>query len=77
VLFFEKHGLYEEVENDKFMNLIKIWFASNRKKLYKNLLGWWLNKQKVEDAFCSLHIDKNIRGEDIDIKNWCLLIAKL
>jgi 16S rRNA A1518/A1519 N6-dimethyltransferase RsmA/KsgA/DIM1 with predicted DNA glycosylase/AP lyase activity len=24
VLFFEKHGLYEEVENDKFMNLIKI-----------------------------------------------------
>ena len=77
ILFFKKHNLYTEVDDDIFLTTIKIWFSSSRKKLVSNLKAWGFQKQKVLDIFKGLKIEENIRWEDLDISQWCHLIQEL
>ncbi len=77
VLFFEKHNLYDDIPDKKFLKIIKIWFLSPRKKLIKNLNKWWFNKSELLKIFSELWMDENIRGEILWINDWCNLIKKL
>lgn len=77
VLLFEKHDLYSDIDDKKFLDLIKKWFKEPRKKLFKNFVTSWFDKESVSFVFRELWIDEDIRGEDLDIKNWIKLVKKL
>lgn len=46
VLLFEAHNLYKEVDDNVFLDIIKKWFSSPRKKLVKNLVMWGFKKKR-------------------------------
>jgi len=77
VLLFESHNIYDEIPDDKFLKIIKIWFAAARKKLSKNLEKWWFDKKLVIEILESMGYDDNSRWEDLNIKDWCELVSKL
>ena len=77
VLLFESHNIYDEIPDEKFLKIIKIWFAAARKKLSKNLEKWWFDKKLVIEILESMGYDDNSRGEDLNIKDWCELVSKL
>lgn len=75
VLWFEKHNIYESIDDTIFLKLIKVWFSSNRKKLLKNFVSWGFEKNKIQEIFLKNQIDENTRGEDINIDIWCKIIS--
>ena len=77
ILLFEKHNLYGEIDNQKFLTIIKIWFSSSRKKLISNLVAWGFQKHKVLSIFKELEIEENARWEDLDISQWCDIVKAL
>jgi len=77
VLLFESHDLYNEIDDDKFLKIIKIWFSAVRKKLVKNFLIGWYEKLYILDLFKELWIPENVRWEELDIKKWCELVEKI
>lgn len=77
VLFFETHNLYDDIKDDKFLKIIKIWFLSQRQKLIKNLVKGWYEKSFLLEIFSKLWMDENIRWEVLWIKDWCELVKKL
>jgi 16S rRNA (adenine1518-N6/adenine1519-N6)-dimethyltransferase len=74
MLLFELHDLYNDIDDDFFLDFIKKWFREPRKKLLKNLVNAWYEKEKVLKVFEDLWIDENIRGEDLDVWEWSGLI---
>ena len=74
VLKFTLHEKYKEIDDDKFLEIIKIGFSSPRKKLIKNLVMGWLEKTKIEKYFCQQWYDLNIRWEDLSILQWGNLV---
>ncbi len=70
VLKFMLHDKYDNVDDAKFLELIKVWFSSPRKKLIKNLVSWWFDKSKIEEFLCQQWKNENMRGEDGDIEFW-------
>ena len=77
VLKFVKHDKFENTSDEDFLRIIKIWFSSARKKLIKNLVNWWFEKEKILEIFEILEINENIRGEAIWIEKWCKLVDEL
>ncbi len=77
VLYFETHNLYDDINDKKFLGIIKKWFLSPRKKLLKNLTNSGYNINKLLRIFKELEFDKNIRWEDLNIDNWCNLVKRL
>ncbi len=77
VLLFESHSDYDDISDEKFLKIIKIWFAAARKKLTKNLEKWWFDKKEVIWILKSMWFDDNIRAEDLNIRDWVLLVSKL
>ena len=77
VLLFESHNLYDDIADEKFLKIIKTWFAAARKKLSKNLEKWWFLKKQVIEILESMWYDDNSRWEDLNIKDWCELVSKL
>jgi len=77
VLLFESYDLYDEIDDDKFLKIIKIWFSAVRKKLVKNFIIWWYEKEYILDLFDKLWISDNIRWEELDIEKWCELVEKI
>jgi 16S rRNA (adenine1518-N6/adenine1519-N6)-dimethyltransferase len=74
VLQFITHERFTEVDDKSFLEIIKIWFLSPRKKLIKNLVMGWFEKTKVEEYFWQQWYDENLRGEDLNISQWCDLV---
>lgn len=70
VLLFEKHENYKDVDDGKFLEVIKKWFLAPRKKLIKNLISWGFDRQKIEDFLCLQWLSENMRWEDGDIEFW-------
>ena len=70
LLFFEIHNNFSEVCDKKFLEIIKIWFLEPRKKLIKNLVKWWFNKEILLEIFKNIWILETCRAEDLDIKKW-------
>lgn len=77
VLSFESHKLYNEIDDDIFLQIIKIWFAEPRKKLLNNLVKWWFEKEYILIVFKKLKFENNIRWEDLNITKWCDLILEI
>jgi len=74
VLSFELHDLYENIDDKKFLKLIKIWFASPRKKLLKNFINAGYKKSFILSIFNDLSLSELVRAEDLNIAQWCNLI---
>lgn len=77
VLSFETYDIYDDIDDKKFLELIRAWFSSPRKKLIKNLIWAWFDKEKVRDFLCQQWRDENMRGEDGDIYFWIELFQTL
>ena len=77
VLLFKSHNNYDHVDDEIFLEIIKKWFLAPRKKLIKNLVMWWFEKTKLEQYFCQQWYSENLRGEDLDISQWCDLVLEL
>ena len=77
VLLFETHNLYNDISDEKFLRIIKLWFAAARKKLTKNLEKGWFDKEEVLKNIKTMWFDDNARAEDLSIKDWCKLISKI
>ncbi len=77
VLLFESHDLYDDIADEKFLKIIKTWFAAARKKLSKNLEKWGFDKKQVIKILESMWYNDNSRWEDLNIKDWCELVSKL
>ncbi|MDC0505966.1 16S rRNA (adenine(1518)-N(6)/adenine(1519)-N(6))-dimethyltransferase RsmA [Candidatus Gracilibacteria bacterium] len=77
VLYFETHDDYQNIDDKKFLKIIKSGFGSPRKKLIKNFVNAELDKQHVLDIFEQLNIEQGIRGEDLDIGKWCELVERI
>ncbi len=77
VLLFEKHDKFTNVDDERFLEIIKIWFSANRKKLIKNLVNGWYEKDKILCFFEKNNIWENIRWEDLSIDIWIKLVSCL
>ena len=77
VLLFEKHNLYEDIDDEKFIEFVKIWFAEPRKKMIKNLIKWNYLKDNVLWVFDEMNLKEDIRWEDLNISDWVKLFNKL
>ena len=71
VLLFEVHHLYEHINDDAFLQLIKAGFSEPRKKLIKNLAKAYYDGKKVSEFLVKKWLDENFRGEDGGIEFWC------
>ncbi len=77
VLLFEKHDDYKDIDDEKFLELIKKWFKEPRKMLIKNLVNSWFEKEYIISIFEGLSIEKNTRPENLDIALWCELSREI
>lgn len=71
VILFESHDLYGDIDDDRFLKVIKIGFAAARKKLVKNFINAGHDKETILELFEKIRIHPNARGEDLNIKKWC------
>jgi len=76
VISFSLHSKYSDLEDDFFLEIIKKWFSSPRKKLIKNLESVY-KKDKLNEIFSSLSISDNSRWENLSIDKWYDLAKKL
>lgn len=68
----------EGLSDDDFFRVLKAGFRARRKKLLGNFRdGLMLPKDLLEGVFDELHINKDIRGEDLTLPNWIALAKKL
>ena len=74
VILFEKHNLYDFLDDKIFLDFIKKAFAEPRKKLLNNLIKAGIPKEFILQIFTEKNIDENIRAEDLNISSWCDLI---
>ena len=74
VLVFKYNNKFENIDDEKFLKIIKIWFAATRKMLIKNFTNAWYKKDYIIQLFKDLWIEKTIRWEDLDIAEWCELV---
>lgn len=77
VLYFEFHHLYNNINDEIFLDFIKIWFKEPRKKLIKNLTNSWYKKEKLLEIFKTLWLDENVRAEELSLEIWLKLIELL
>ena len=73
VLLFESHNLYDKIDDNKFLELIKKWFLSPRKKLVKNLVNSWFSKDLVVKNLEKIWVSTDSRPENLWIEDWCKL----
>ncbi|MBT4850372.1 ribosomal RNA small subunit methyltransferase A [Candidatus Parcubacteria bacterium] len=67
-----------DVEEKKVWQLIKLGFASKRKKLINNLANEKsFDKDKLKKVFEKLDLDETIRAEKITVENWLKLAKNL
>lgn len=75
VLYFKIKKDINKKNIDKFLRLIKIWFAKKRKKLISNLSEWlFLNKDKILNIFKILNLNENVRAEELNLEKWTELV---
>ncbi len=74
VLYFELHNTYDSIDDRGFLELIKIWFRSPRKKLLNNLVSGGIDKVVINDFLCHYRHSENLRWEDLTIEQWIELL---
>lgn len=73
VLLFERHNLFDEIDDDWFLEFIKKWFREPRKMLMRNLTNAWYDKNYIMQIFTELWIENSVRWEELNIRIWCQL----
>lgn len=53
-----------------FFNMLKAGFAHKRKLVISNLIKNFKQKEQFEKIFHSLNLDKNMRAENLTVKDW-------
>lgn len=76
VLLFETHDLYNEVDDDIFLEFVKLWFKEQRKKLVNNFIKWDYKKEQILEIFKDLWFPSDIRWEELNIDDWMKLISR-
>lgn len=76
VLKFVLHNKYNELDDNKFLDFIKIAFKEPRKMLIKNLSSKY-EISILEEIFDKLWFDKKIRPEDLSIENYLEMIKQI
>jgi len=76
VLLFENHGLYNDIDDLKFLDFIKKAFKEPRKKLSKNLINSWYDKNLIMQVFSKYSIEDNTRWEDLNMSIWSQLFLE-
>ena len=77
VLLFESHSEYLDIDDDKFLRIIKIGFAAVRKKLMRNFVNAGYDKDYILELFKDQGFHPEVRGEDLNIKKWCRLVKNI
>ena len=78
VLYFKLRPEIDKVEAQKFLKLIKSWFAEKRKKLISNLSKiWWYKKELLEEIFSKMNLSENTRAEELDLEMWKEMMKEL
>lgn len=77
VLLFKYNNKFEDIDDEKFFKIIKLWFAASRKMLSKNFTNAWYDKDYIIQLFKDLWIENSVRWEDLNIRTWCELIRKI
>lgn len=76
VLLFESHDLYNDIDDNLFMDFIKKSFREPRKKLLKNLANAWYDKNLIMQIFSKLSIQDWVRWEDLNMSIWSQLFLE-
>lgn len=74
---FEVKDKYPDINDEIFINFVKKCFLSPRKKLIKNLISAWYNKNTILEIFSKLNINQDIRGEDLVLDDFINIILAL
>lgn len=77
VLLFEINNQYNDIDDNKFLEVIKKWFLEPRKKLIKNLEKSWYKKEKILEIYKKLSLSENIRWDSLSIDIWCKIIKQI
>lgn len=77
VLLFTYNDKFKDIDDNKFLKVIKIWFAASRKMLIKNFTNAWYDKNEIISIFEKLEIEKTVRWEDLNIVKWCELVKEI
>ena len=67
---------FYDVNETKFFEILRIGFAHKRKTLIKNL-GELAGKEKLQEIFGEINLDKKIRPEDLTVADWLELAKRL
>jgi len=72
--FFEKN----KIDERDFFEFLKAGFSNKRKKIIKNLVAKKLSdKESLENTFSELEISKDVRAEDLRLKDFKNIFLKL
>lgn len=77
VLLFVVHNEFDGIDDDRFLEVIKKWFLSPRKKLIKNLISGGYDTDMIKDFFRKKWFSENVRWEDLGIVDWIELVSGL
>lgn len=69
-------AFFDPFSETDFFNLLRLGFASKRKKLSSNLAKQFL-AEKVGEVFTKLEFDTNLRAEDLKVTDWRILAINL
>ena len=77
VLYFKYIDKYENIDDQKFLTLIKKAFSQPRKKVINNLTNSWYSKDKLELFFTKNWLVLTSRPEDLSLDNYINLIQEI
>ncbi len=77
VLLFETHDLYQDIDDEKFFKIIKIWFSNVRKKLITNFEKAWYDKDIIIGILKNIWFSTDVRSENLWIKQWCEFVRQI
>lgn len=67
----------KDKDKDTFFKFVKAGFSQKRKTLLKNLTGFGLTRELLEEKFEKLGINPTIRAEKLSLETWLALIKSI
>jgi 16S rRNA (adenine1518-N6/adenine1519-N6)-dimethyltransferase len=77
VIAFESHDIFSHIDDNKFLDFIKICFKEPRKKLQNNLLKWGFQKEYIHISFEKLGLSEVVRAEELSVNEMIDLMELL
>lgn len=77
VLHFKYIDTFENIDDQIFLTFIKKSFSQPRKKLIKNLVQAWFQKEVLENVFTKNGFNLSARPEDLNLEDYLYLIESI